>query len=158
MMSDIEILLRELNEKIDFLFQKVDILNKKVDQLYIFSSSQMVWDDNGFNKPVELEEIKAEPFKPVEPIENFPHQITEDEYKEDSRYAKIKIIYYEVDGVFATFDGKLVEYLSEEYFGIDNLNLFNEDCNIYLRSETKYVDYHMFYEGCTSYFAEHKGE
>ena len=154
-MSDIEILLRELNEKIDFLFQKVDILNKKVDQLYIFSSSQMIWNDNSFNKTAELTEIEPELIKP---IEKFPHQITENEYKEDGRYAKIEIIYYEVDGVFATFDGKLIEYLCEEYFGIDNLNLFGRDCNIYLRSETKYVDYHMVYEGCTSYFAEHKGE
>lgn len=57
-MSDIEILLRELNEKIDFLFQKVDILNKKVDQLYIFSSSKMVWNDSLPPEVLKLLEIK----------------------------------------------------------------------------------------------------
>lgn len=140
-MSDIALMLEEIQNKLDEL-------DHKINQINIFPQMIVCGDSN--SKPTELEEIK--------PTENFPHQITEDEYKEDGRYAKIEIIYYEVDGVFATFDGKLVEYLSEEYFGIDNLNLFNADCNIYLRSETKYVDYHMVYEGCTSYFAEHKGE
>lgn len=145
MMNDIALMLEEIRNKLDEL-------DHKVNKLYVFSFPQMTWNDDSFNKTAELEEIKAES------TEIFPHQITEDEYKKDGRYAKIEIIYYEVDGVFATFDDKLVEYLSEEYFGIDNLNLFDEDCNIYLRSETKYVDYHMVYEGCTSYFAEHKGE
>ena len=148
--------MEEIINKLDELNHKVDVIHQKVDQLKIFP--QMIWDVNSFNKTAELEEIKAEPFKPIEPTEKFPHQITENEYKEDGRYAKIEIIYYEVDGVFTTFDDKLVEYLSEEYFGIDNLNSFDTDCNIYLRSETKYVDYHMVYEGCTSYFAEHKGD
>ena len=130
-MSDIALILEEMRNKLDEL-------DHKVDQLKIFPQMS-IW-----------EEIK--------PIENFPHQIIEDEYEEDGRYAKIEIIYYEVDGVFATLDDKLVEYLSEEYFGIDNLNLFNADRNIYLRDETTHVDYHMVYEGCTSYFAEHKGE
>lgn len=66
-MSDIEILLRELNEKIDFLFQKVDILNKKVDQLYIFSSSQMVWGDNNLPpkvlKPIEIKDPVPNPYE-----------------------------------------------------------------------------------------------
>ena len=136
-MSDIALMLEEIQNKLDEL-------DNKVEQLKILPQTS-IWDDIKFNRPAELAEI-------------FPHQITEDEYKEDGRYAKIEIIYYEVDGVFATLDDKLVEYLEEEYFGIDNLNLFNEDCNIYLRDETKHVDYHMFYEGCTSYFAEHKGE
>lgn len=141
-MSDIALMLEEIRNKLDEL-------DNKVDQLKIFP--QRVWGDDS----TYLEEIKAEPIKPTE---IFPHQISEDEYKEDSRYAKLEIIYYEVDGVFATFDDKLVEYLVEDYFGIDNLNLFNEDCNIYLRDERTHVDYHMVYEGCTSYFAEHKGE
>ena len=152
-MSDIALMLEEIQNKLDELDHKVDIIHQKVDQLKIFP--QMVWDDD--NKL--LKEI--EPIKPTEvfkPTEIFPDQITEDEYKEDSRYAKIKIIYYEVDGVFTTFDNKLVKYLDEEYFGIDNLNLFNKDCNIYLRDEIIHVDYHMVYEGCTSYFAEYKGE
>lgn len=142
-MSDIALMLEEIRNKLDELDRKVERLN-------VFPIPQMAWNDNSFNRPAELAEI--------EPIENFPHQITEDEYKEDGRYAKIEIIYYEVDGVFTTFDDKLVEYLNEEYFGYDNLNLFNADCNIYLRDETIHVDYHMVYEGCTSYFAEHKGE
>jgi hypothetical protein len=140
MMSDIALMLEEIRNKLDSL-------EHKVDQINIFPQVIVCGDDN--SKPVKLEEIK--------PTEIFPHQITEDEYKEDSRYAKIEIIYYEVDGVFATFDYKLVEYLNEEYFGIDNLNSFY-DCNTYLRDETIHVDYHMVYEGCTSYFAEHKGE
>lgn len=150
MMSDIALMLEEIQNKLDKLEHKVDVIHQKVDRLKIFPQMS-IWEDCGIvDKPVELEEI--------EPTENFPHQITEDEYKEDSRYAKIEIIYYEVDGVFATFDGKLVEYLSEEYFGYDNLNLFNADNDIYLRDETIHVDYHMVYEGCTSYFAEYKGE
>ena len=156
-MSDIEILLREIIDKVDNLEKKVDRIEKQVippvfdvkfDQPKILPQTS-IWDDIKFNRPAELAEIKS--------TENFPHQITEDEYKEDGRYAKIEIIYYEVDGVFATLDDKLVEYLDEEYFGIDNLNSFNV-CDIYLRDESIHVDYHMFYEGCTSYFAEHKGE
>ena len=145
-MSDIALMLEEIRNKLDEL-------DRKVDRLKIFP--QRVWGDD--SAPLkEIEPIRlTEVFKPTE---IFPYQITEDEYKEDSRYAKIEIIYYEVDGVFATLDDKLVEYLDEEYFGFDNLNLFNENCNIYLRDEIKHVDYHMFYEGYTSYFAEHKGE
>lgn len=146
-MSDIALMLEEIRNKLDEL-------DNKVDQLKVLPQTS-IWDDISFNRPAEL-------------AENFPHQITEDEYKEDSRYAKLEIIYYEVDGVFATLDDKLVEYLDEEYFGIDNLNLFGTKqasldgksnlYEIYLRDETKHTDYHMFYEGCTSYFAEHKGE
>lgn len=148
MMSELT-LMRMVN-KIEELENKLEELDHKVERLKIYPP-RIWWEDDS----TPLKEIEPELIKP---IENFPHQITKDEYEEDGRYAKIEIIYYEVDGVFATLDGKLVEYLSEEYFGIDNLNLFNTDCNIYLRSETKYVDYHMVYEGCTSYFAEHKGE
>jgi hypothetical protein len=141
-MSDIALMLEEIRNKLDEL-------DNKVDRLKIYPP-RIWWGDDS----TPLEEIKAEPIKPTE---IFPHQITEDEYKEDNRYAKLEIIYYEVDGVFATFDGKLVKYLEEEYFGIDNLNSF-KDGNTYLRDETIHVDYHMVYEGCTSYFAEHKGE
>ena len=147
-MSDIDLTLEEIRNKLDELEHKVDKL--KMDP-------QIIWDINGLRpvESVELKKIKAEAIKPVE---NFPRPITEDEYENDSRYAKIEIIYYEVDGVFATLNEKLVEYLDEEYFGYDNLNLFDVNNDIYLRDETIHVDYHMFYEGCTSYFAEHKGE
>lgn len=149
MMSDIALMLEEIQNKLDELDHKVDIIHQKIDQLKILPQMS-IWEDCSIvDKPVELEEIK--------PIEVFPYQISEDEYKNNSIYAKIEIIYYEVDGVFATFDGKLVKYLDEEYFGIDNLNSF-KDCNTYLRDETIHVDYHMVYEGCTSYFAEYKGE
>ena len=151
-MSDIALMLEEIRNKLDEL-------DNKVDQLKILPQTS-IWDDINFNRPAELAEIK--------PTEIFPHQIAEDEYKEDSRYAKIEIIYYEVEGVFATFDDKLVEYLDEEYFGIDNLNLFGTKqasldgksnlYEIYLRDERTHVDYPMVYDGCTSYFAEHKGE
>ena len=145
MMSDIDLTLEEIRNKLDELEHKVDKL--KMDP-------QMIWDINGL-RPVELKKIKAEPIKP---IEKFPQPITEDEYKKDSRYAKIEVIYYKVDGVFTTLDKKLIEYLDEEYFGIGNLNRLNAYYNVYLRDEKTHVDYHMFYEGCTSYFAEHKGE
>jgi len=141
-MSDIALMLEEIRNKLDELDHKVDIIHQKVDRLKIFPQMSVWKDYDIVDKPTE----------------NFPRQISEDEYEEDGRYAKIEIIYYEVDGVFATFDGKLVEYLNEEYFGIDNLNLFNEYCNICLRDETIHVDYHMVYEGCASYFVEHKGE
>ena len=138
MMSDIALMLEEIRNKLDELDHKIDRL-KTYPQI-------PVWGDDS----MPLEEIK--------PTEIFPHPITEDEYKEDSRYAKIEIIYYEEDGVFATFDDKLVEYLDEEYFGYGNLNRLNAYYNVYLRDEKIHVDYHMVYEGCTSYFAEHKGE
>lgn len=150
MMSDVALMLEEIRNKLDELELKFDMLNKKVDEIKI--SPQMIWDINGL-RPVE--EIEPELIKPTE---IFPQPITEAEYKEDNRYAKIEIIYYEVDGVFTTFDDKLVEHLNEEYFGYDNLNRLNAYYNVYLRDEKIHVDYHMIYEGCTSYFAEHKGD
>ena len=139
-MSDIALMLEEIRNKLDELDHKIDRL-KTYPQI-------PVWGDDS----MPLEEIKPEIIKPTE---NFPHPITEDEYKEDSRYAKIEIIYYEVEGVFTTFDDKLVEYLDEEYFGLGNLNRLNAYYNVYLRDEKIHVDYHMVYEGCTSYFDEH---
>ena len=160
MMSDIALMLEEIRNKLDKLDHKIDELN-------VFPSPQMVWTDNSFifnrtAEMAELEEIKAEP------PEKILHQITKDEYREDSRYAKIEIIYYEVNGVFATLDDKLVEYLDEEYFGIDNLNLFgtkeasldgkSDLYEIFLRDEFIHTDYHMLYDGFINYFAEHEGE
>ena len=148
-MSDIALMLEEIQNKLDKL-------EHKINQINIFPQMIVCGDDS---RP--LKEIEPEPLKPTEvckPTEIFPHQIMENDYENDSTYAKIEIIYYEVDGVFATFDGKLVNYLDEEYFGFKNLNLFNADSNIYLRDEELHIDYYMIYEGCTSYFAEHKGE
>ena len=66
-MSDIALMLEEIQNKLDELDHKVDIIHQKVDRLKIFP--QMVWGDDSLPPKV------FEPMEIKDPVPN-PYEIT----------------------------------------------------------------------------------
>lgn len=101
------------------------------------------------NKAIEREEQK-------EKVE-FPHQITKENYEMSGGYKKEELIYYEQNGIFADMNDNVIDEYTEEYFGLDNLNLFGTDqasldgksdpYEIYLRDRALLLDFHIIYNG-----------
>ena len=97
----------------------------------------------------------------------FPHLITQDSYEHAAGYVKEEVMYYEQNGIFATLDDDtIVDHLSEEYFGLDNLSLFGTEqasldhksslYELYLRDEELHIDYHIIYNGTEDF--DHLGD
>lgn len=101
-------------------------------------------------------------------VENqFPHLITQESYEHAGGYVKEEVIYYEQNGIFATVDDDtIVDHITEEYIGLDNLNLFGTDMasldhksssyELYLRDEELHIDYHIIYNGTEDF--DHLGD
>ena len=97
----------------------------------------------------------------------FPHLITQDSYEHAAGYVKEEVMYYEQNGIFATLDDDtIVDHLTEEYFGLDNLSLFGTEqasldhksslYELYLRDEELHIDYHIIYNGTEDF--DHLGD
>ena len=130
--------------------------------------------DNGWRPKVDYAKISREKYsnltKEYEREElvtpKFPHQITKDMYERAGGYIKEEVMYYEQNGIFADLEDNIVDHLTEEYFGIDNINLFgteqatldgkNDLYEIYLRDEELHTDYHIIYNGTEDF--EHLGD
>lgn len=96
------------------------------------------------------EEIKMDP---------YPHKITADQWAADKNYSKVSLIYYEIDGVFATVGDEPTDY-KEEYFGAHNINEFGCSSNsgmghdswtLMLRDELTKTDFQIYYDGNNSW-------
>lgn len=97
----------------------------------------------------------------------FPHLITQDSYEHAAGYVKEEVMYYEQNGIFATLDDDtIVDHITEEYIGLDNLNLFGSQqasldgksslYELYLRDEVLHIDYHIIYNGTEDF--DHLGD
>lgn len=105
--------------------------------------------------------------EPVIEENTYPHLITQDSFEHAGGYVKEEVVYYEQNGIFARLDDDtIVDYLDEQYFGIDNINLFgtpeasldgkNSLYELYLRDEELHKDYHIIYNGKDDF--EHLGD
>jgi len=130
--------------------------------------------DRGWRPKVDYAKISKNKFQNLskeyerEEIEEpkYPHQITKDSYERAGGYVKEEVMYYEQNGIFATLDDTIVDHLTEEYFGLDNLNLFGTEqasldgksdlYEIYLRDEVIHTDYHIIYNGTEDF--DHLGD
>lgn len=129
--------------------------------------------DNGW-RPINYAKISQDKYKNLtkeyerEELETpkFPHLITKDSYEHAGGYVKEEVMYYEQNGIFADMEDNLIDHLTEQYFGLDNLNLFgteqasldgrNDLYEIYLRDEELHIDYHIIYNGTEDF--EHLGD
>lgn len=95
----------------------------------------------------------------MEKTDPWPHKITNDEWLQNKNYSKVSLIYYEIDGVFATTGDEPTDY-TEEYFGIHNINEFGASSNsgmghdswtLLLRDELTRTDFQINYDGTNSW-------
>ena len=95
----------------------------------------------------------------MEKTDPWPHKITNDEWLQNKNYSKVSLIYYEIDGVFATTGDEPTDY-TEEYFGIHNINEFGASSNsgmghdawtLMLRDELTRTDFQILYDGTNSW-------
>jgi len=95
----------------------------------------------------------------MEKTDPWPHKITMDEWLQNKNYSKVSLIYYEIDGVFATTGDEPTDY-TEEYFGVHNLNEFGASSNsgmghdawtLMLRDELTRTDFQILYDGTNSW-------
>lgn len=110
-------------------------------------------------------EYEREPI--IDESVKFPHLITQDSYEHAGGYVKEEVMYYEQNGIFATLDDDtIVDHITEEYIGLDNLNLFGSQqasldgksslYELYLRDEVLHIDYHIIYNGTEDF--DHLGD
>lgn len=90
----------------------------------------------------------------------FPRIITREQFYTDNGYAKIKLNFYEEDGVFAHRGDNSNSGIPEEYFGPQNLSEFGnykyddgetDEWTLYFRSDIDKTDYDVYYDPYESY-------
>ena len=119
-------------------------------------------DYKSYNKmyaPKDGSELKIREDVSMEKTDPWPHKITNDEWLQNKNYSKVSLIYYEIDGMFATTGDEPTDY-TEEYFGIHNINEFGASSNsgmghdswtLMLRDELTRTDFQILYDGSTSW-------
>ena len=140
-------------------FDNVDIKNApKAAQQFDYSKiSKEQYTD--LKKEYEREE-------PIIEENQYPKQITRDEFERPGGYVKEELMYYEQNGIFTDMADAIVNHCTEKYFGADNLcKLGTPEATldgrsgmfeIYLRDEEIHHDYHIILNSTDDF--EHLGD
>lgn len=91
----------------------------------------------------------------------FPRQISRKQFETPNEFLKVKLTYYEQNGIFTDMNDWPDDTIDEDYFGLDNLSKFGtEEANIdgefggdtlYFRDERAQKDFMILYDGVTDF-------